>query len=280
VSKNGLSTRFVAGPFNRSVRLQRKSNREGTANAARQKRERQQKTTSAIVPGSRGLISRVSDSSTTGSSMYKFIRQNSWKPVGDWSTEDACDWLKFNQLDDDSHLSAQFRALRINGTQLVDPENAWNCMNGLRFKNDRQKQDVLLKLAEYLRESRMAMSGTLKPDNALKRPMSAQQIRPPSSLSRSESFVSSSDYASGSSSSSTTVLSASSSEQARGACDEVRSVSATNASSKVKKTLTTLKQRISKARPSTVLQDEQSPMNTMHSIVVHSDLKQQGRFYF
>lgn len=193
------------------------------------------------------------------------------KPICDWTTEDACDWLKSNMLDDDDKLCAQFRVARVCGRHLADPETAWNSMNKLNFQSNRQKQDVLLKLAECLREAKTVP----KPTKTDSHPKSKQRIRPPSSIGHADSMVTSSDYVSGSSTSSSTATmpasSTSSSDQDQSHGESSVTSSNATSSNKVKKTLTQIRHAISKPK-------SPAPVETslLHSIVVHSDLKAQG----
>ncbi|XP_018669401.2 uncharacterized protein LOC100187130 [Ciona intestinalis] len=196
--------------------------------------------------------------------MKKFIQTKSEKrDIADWTTEDACDWLKSNRLDDDMSLTKQFQNAKITGNDLAEAEMAWENMNLLKFKNSHHKQDVLLKLAEVLRESRSRVetkSKTMK-----------QRLTP--SITHSTEALTSSDYVSGSSSSSTATTPSSSSDQDRFGDVSVTS-SATSTPSRMMKKLNNIKQAMGKLKSHTseVTSPAMTSSGSLHSIIVFSDL--------
>nr|CAB3263052.1 uncharacterized protein LOC100187130 [Phallusia mammillata] len=280
---NEKSSRKTPGQYSRSVKHRNKTQREGTVvqKCNRRNAHSQRIKASSVYIASTSTDEFLSDSKKSydtsklnKSRMRKFMQFKNPKPISEWTTEDACDWLKANQLDDDGKLSVQFRVSRICGRHLADPETAWNSMNRLNFQNSRQKQDVLLKLAECFREAKTVPKAT-KTDS---HPKSKQRIRPPSSISHAESMVTSSDYVSGSSTSSTsaTVPASSSSEHDQSNGEESTTSSSATSSNKVKKTLTQIRHAISK--PKVVVSQAAPETSLLHSIVIHSDINSQDQF--
>ena len=206
------------------------------------------------------------------SNMRKFVQTKNSRPFCNWSTDDLCEWLRVNALDRDDMLAIQFRSRQLNGGQLTVPETAWEIMGRYTFKDEQHKKEVLLKLAECIRDSREEK----KPVRGSPKHHGQRFLSVPSPLSYShESAVSSSDYISNSSRSSP-VMSVSS-DQDLANIDSASKSSSTSSqrNSKVMKMITNLKESVTRLRPSVSDEDILSS-NYLQPITIYTELEAPG----
>jgi len=135
-------------------------------------------------------------------SMRKFVQTKCSRLFPHWTTDDMCEWLRSNNLDRNDILAIQFRSTQLSGSQLVVPDLAWEKMNSYKYKNEKHKQEVLIKLAECISEANEAkMKKSASCDHLRQCSNHHLRLSPAFSYSN-ESLLSSSDYVSGSSTSS------------------------------------------------------------------------------
>ena len=139
--------------------------------------------------------------------MRKFVQTKYTRSFPNWTTDDLCEWLRYNKLDRDNMLAVQFRSTQLSGNQLAVPDVAWEKMNEYRYSDEKHKQEVLMKLAECISEvSKASLKKSVSCD--LLKQSSNRHMRVSPALSYSnDSLVSTSDYVSASSASSTALTS-------------------------------------------------------------------------
>ena len=210
----------------------------------------------------------------TKSSMRKFVQTKCTRPFPNWTTDDLCEWLRSNDLDHENMLAIQFRSTQLSGSQLIVPDLAWEKMNSYKYKSEKHKQEVLIKLAECISEANEAnMKKSASCDHL--RQCSNRHLRASPALSYSnESLLSSSDYVSGSSASSTALASLEM-ECFNGEMSLTPTSCVPQQQHKLSKSSPNLKSLVNKLKPNFKTDDKAS--SNLRSITLYLDVDSPGK---